>query len=140
VQNVILLARNMRSDLKIDPKIPLKGTLYGQPAVLDIARAQSEAIVKLANVNIEFQQGSAPAQAEAVRSTPDFDLELDLPADQLQALRERKKKLREQLVKNIANSKRQLSDEKFLGSAPAHIIEEMRRKLEEYERQLEKLS
>jgi len=55
-------------------------------------------------------------------------------------LRERKKKLREQLVKNIVNSKRQLSDEKFLGSAPAHIIEEMRRKLEEYERQLEKLS
>ena len=47
-----------------------------------------------------------------------LDLVLDLPAEQLQALRQRQKKELEQIEKNIANSERQLGDEKFLGKAP----------------------
>ena len=35
-------------------------------------------------------------------------------------------------------AERQLSDEKFLGKAPANIVEGMRRKLEEYKAQLRK--
>jgi valyl-tRNA synthetase len=45
----------------------------------------------------------------------------------------------EQLEKVIANSKRQLGDEKFMGRAPAHIVDGLRAKLAEYEGQLEKL-
>ena len=139
VQNVITFARNMRAELKLDPKIPLAGALYGKPAVLEIARSQAGAIAKLANVTLEFNEGSAPAAAAASRSTPDFDLVLDLPAEQLQALRQRQKKELEQVEKNISNSERQLGDEKFLGKAPAHILESMRQKLADYKAQREKL-
>jgi valyl-tRNA synthetase len=139
VQNIILFARNMRSELKLDPKILLKGTLYGQGAILDIARAQGDAIAKLANVALEFSEGAAPANSAAVRSTPEFDLELDLPVEQLQALRERQKKELEQVEKNIASLQRQLGDEKFLGKAPQHIVDGMRQKLEEYTKQRDKL-
>jgi valyl-tRNA synthetase len=139
VQNVITFARNMRAELKLDPKIPLAGALYGKPAVLEIARSQAGAIAKLANVTLEFNEGSAPAAAAASRSTPDFDLVLDLPAEQLQALRQRLTKELEQVEKNIANLERQLSDEKFLSKAPAHILESMRQKLADYVAQREKL-
>jgi valyl-tRNA synthetase len=140
VQNIITFARNMRAELKIDPKLPLKGTLYAQAAVLDIARAQGDAIGKLANVELDFTEGAAPPQAPAVRSTPEFDLVLDLPVEQLQALRQRQKKELEQVEKNLASLERQLGDEKFLGKAPQHIVDGMRQKLEEYKKQREKLS
>ena len=51
----------------------------------------------------------------------------------------RLEKERDQLQKNIANSKRQLSDDVFLGRAPAHVIESIRTKLAEYETQLGKV-
>ena len=140
VQNVITFARNLRAELKIDPRVPLGGTLYGECAILDIAGAQREAIAKLSSVTLEFAAGAAPANAAAVRSTPEFDLVLDLPAEQLQALHQRQQKEREQLEKNIANLQRQLGDDKFLAKAPAHVIEGMRQKLAEYQAQRAKLS
>jgi valyl-tRNA synthetase len=44
----------------------------------------------------------------------------------------------EQLEKNIANSNRQLADDTFLSRAPAHVVEGIRKKLGEYEAQLNK--
>jgi valyl-tRNA synthetase len=48
-------------------------------------------------------------------------------------------KERDQLTKNIANSRRQLSDEIFMSKAPAHVVDIMRGKLLEYEVQLRKI-
>ena len=42
-------------------------------------------------------------------------------------------------MKNIANSKRQLSDETFLAKAPPQVIESIRKKLADYEAQLRKI-
>jgi valyl-tRNA synthetase len=80
------------------------------------------------------------AKTGAVRSTPDFDLSIDVPAGQIEAQHKRIAKEKEQLEKNIANSKRQLSDEKFLSKAPPHIIDSIKSKLAEYEAQLAKLN
>jgi valyl-tRNA synthetase len=74
-----------------------------------------------------------------MRSTPEFDLVLDVPKTQVEAQRKRLIKEREQLEKNIANSNRQLGDETFLGRAPAHVVESIRQKLAEYEAQLAKV-
>jgi valyl-tRNA synthetase len=139
VQNVITFARNMRAELKIDPKIPLKGSVYARGDVLALARAQGDAISKIANVTLDFVEGAAPADAPAVRSTPDFDLALDLPAEQLQALRERHKKELEQAEKNIDNLERQFADTASLSRKPEHIVQNMRQKLEEYKIQRDKL-
>ena len=54
-------------------------------------------------------------------------------------LRKRLEKERDQLEKNVANITRQLADETFLGRAPAHVVEQIRTKLSEYEAQLIKV-
>ena len=64
---------------------------------------------------------------------------LNVPQVQVEAQRKRLEKDREQLEKNIANSRRQLADETFLSRAPAHVVETIRAKLAEYEAQLAKV-
>jgi valyl-tRNA synthetase len=56
----------------------------------------------------------------------------------MEAQRKRLIKEIEQLEKNIANSERQLGDEKFLSRAPEHVVAQIREKLGEYKAQLEK--
>ena len=74
-----------------------------------------------------------------MRSTPLFDLVLDVPEVQVEAQRKRLEKEKEQLEKHIANSERQLGDQAFLGRAPAHVFESIRTKLAEYKAQIEKV-
>jgi valyl-tRNA synthetase len=64
---------------------------------------------------------------------------LDVPKTQSDAQLRRLDKERDQLVRNIANSHRQLSDETFLSRAPAPVVASLRAKLAEYEVQLAKV-
>ena len=57
----------------------------------------------------------------------------------MEAQRKRLEKERDQLIKNIANSDRQLSDEVFLGKAPAKVVDSIRAKRAEYAAQLQKV-
>jgi valyl-tRNA synthetase len=138
IQEVITAARNLRADMKTDPKQRLEGVLYARSEVVEAARGQLEAIEKLALVKLDLVAGTAPKLAGAVRSTTDFDLTLRAPAAQLDAQRKRLLKEIEQLEKPIANSRRQLSDETFLARAPEKGVQGIRDKLAEYEAQLAK--
>ena len=129
LQDIVRAARNLRADLGLDPKQPLQGRIS-----INVA---TETIRRLSGVI--FETGIV-AKTGAVRSTPDFDLSIDVPTGQIEAQRKRIEKEKEQLEKNIANSKRQLGDEKFLSKAPAHIIESIKAKLADYEAQLGKLN
>ena len=51
-------------------------------------------------------------------------------------LKSRLEKEIDQLAKVIANTRRQLDNEKFTSKAPAHVIDEMRTKLADYEAQV----
>ena len=138
LQEIVTVVRTLRTEAKLDPKLQVAGVLYSLGPALDVARRNGEAIRKLANVNLELKAEAAP-KAPGIRSGPEFDLALHLPKAQEDAQRKRDEKEREQLLKNIANNERQLNDEKFLGRAPAHVIEGMRQKLAEYKTQLGKL-
>jgi valyl-tRNA synthetase len=131
------MARTLRTESKLDPKQQLQGTLYSRTA-LDVAERHAQAIAKLANIKLEFRAEAAP-KSPVMSSTAQFDLVLEVPKAQEDTQRKRLEKEREQLQKNIANSHRQLSDEKFLGKAPAHVVESIRTKLADYEAQLRKL-
>ena len=139
LQDIVTLARTLRTEMKLDPKLQLEGTLYARGEALRIGRDHTEAIQKLANVNSRFRDEPAPAAGASMRSTPLFDLVLDVPKVQVEAQRKRLEKEREQLEKNIANSERQLGDAAFLSRAPAHVVESIRGKLAEYKAQLEKV-
>ncbi len=138
VQEIVTTARTLRTEAKLDPKQQLAGTLYARTDALEMARRNAAAIQKLANVTLQFSSEAAP-KAPAMRSTAQFDLVLDVPKTQEEAHKKRLGKERDQLVKNIANSERQLGDETFLGRAPAHVVESIRKKLEEYKAQLGKI-
>jgi valyl-tRNA synthetase len=137
LQEIVTMARTLRTENKLDPKQQLDATLYSRTDALGTARRHAAAIEKLANVKMAFQDAAAP-KAAAVRSTAHFDLVLEVPAAQRDAQQKRREKEIEQLDKNIACLERQLSDEKFLAKAPPHVIEGMRKKLEEYREQRRK--
>src|SRR4051794_17248192 len=118
LQEIVSMARTLRTESKLDPKQQLAGILYSRNSALEVAQRHADAIQRLANVKLEFKSEAAP-KAPAIRSTAQFDLVLEVPEGQQDAQRKRVDKEKEQLVKNIANSMRQLGDEKFLAKAPA---------------------
>jgi valyl-tRNA synthetase len=138
VQEIVTMARTLRTEAKLDPKLQLQGALYSRNSSLEVARRHAEAIQRLGNVKLDVLSEAAP-KAAAIRSTAQFDLVLQLPKAQEEAQRKRIEKEREQLMKNIANSKRQLDDDTFLSKAPPHVIDSIRQKLADYEAQLRKL-
>jgi valyl-tRNA synthetase len=141
-QEVVTMARTLRTENKLDPKQRLTGTLYGRGPGLETAARHAEAIQKLANMNLQFKAEALPAQGgapAAVRSTAQFDLAVEVPRGQDDAQRKRLEKEREQLCKNIESGRRQLADETFLSRAPAPVVETLRRKLADYEAQLNKI-
>ena len=126
---MVTAARGIRADLSIDPKLPLEGRI-SRPV-------DFRAVQRLAGVALEV--GEVP-KTGAVRSTPEFDLVIDVPHGQMEAQRKRLEKERDQLIKNIANSQRQLSNEVFLSKAPGQVFS--RRcgpSCAEYEAQLRKI-
>ncbi len=138
LQEIVTAARNLRAELKIDPKEQLNAALYSEGRALDVARDQSAAIGRFAALSLSLHAGHAPTIAGAMHATPDFELALEVSDTQLAALKLRLEKEVAQLEKTIANSERQLHDETFVGRAPDHIVAGMREKLGEYKAQLEK--
>ncbi len=132
LQDVVSALRNLRADLGLDPKAPMDGLISG----IDIAQ-HFPIIAKLARVNLT--PGETP-KTGAVRSMSGFTVSLNVPTGQLEVQRKRLEKERDQLVKNIANSDRQLNDEVFLGKAPAKVVDSIRAKKAEYEAQLQKVN
>jgi len=139
LQDVVTSARTVRTELKLDPKEQVAGALYSRGDALAAVRNHLEAIQKLAGVKLELRFESAPKNAPAMSSTAEFDLVLEVPAAQAATQRQRLEKEREQLQRNVANSRRQLADDIFLSRAPAHVVENIRHKLAEYEAQLDKI-
>jgi valyl-tRNA synthetase len=136
VQEIIVAARGLRADRKIDRKTCVSGVLWCHGDAFCVAERNRAAIEKLANLSLEMKQGQAPKLEGAVRSTPEFDLILDLPEDPGQ--RDKLLKEIEQLEKLIANSDRQLANEEFMKKAPEYVITGIREKRAEYEAQIRK--
>jgi valyl-tRNA synthetase len=135
LQEMITAARKLRADHGLDRKLVLSGVLYCHNGSKNI---DLSVIEKLANVKLEVRNETAPKLEGAVRSTPDFDLLLELPEVDSEGQRGRLKKEIEQLEKLIADKERQLANDKFLNSAPAPVVDSLRAKRGEYVAQLEK--
>ncbi len=139
LQDIIGAARDLRADMKLDPKLAVSGTVYARGFAYKVAAAYADAIRQVARVNLEFRHdGAPPAKGAAVRSSHEFDLALEVPLAQTGAHRQRLEKEKEQLEKNIANYRRQLADETATSKKPAKVVEDMRQKLAGYEAQLAK--
>jgi valyl-tRNA synthetase len=132
---MITAARKLRADHGLDRKLILNGVLYCRNGSKNV---ELGVIEKLANVKLDVRNETAPKLSGAVRSTPDFDLLLELPEVDAQGQRGRLQKEIAELEKLIRDKDRQLGNEKFLNGAPAEVVESLRVKRAEYVAQLGK--
>ena len=147
LQGIITHARRMRTESGVDPKKRFKGTLKMATAgLLETAQRHAAILSKLVNADLMIElraDESVLTTNPGDVDTRDYTLELQfdfvIPAAQQEAQRKRLDKEREQLEKNIANGKRQLTDETFLSKAPAKVVDSIRAKLADYEAQLAKM-
>jgi valyl-tRNA synthetase len=135
LQDMVTAARKLKADNGLDDKLELAGVLYCRNGA---SKVELPVLEHLGRVKLEVRTGAAPALTGAVRSTQHFDLALQLPEVDRDAVRQRLQKENEKLEKVIRSTNTQLGNEKFLNSAPPHIVESMRAKLADYKATVQK--
>jgi valyl-tRNA synthetase len=141
LQEIVTAARALRADHKVDAKTEVAGVLFARNGAHAVAAEYAGAIRRLAKVDFALRSGQAPKLEGAVRSTPDFDVQIELPeapGESAAARRARLEKEIAQLEALIANSARQLENEDFLRKAPGNVVASLRDKKAGYEAQLAK--
>jgi valyl-tRNA synthetase len=133
LQDLIVSVRNLRAELKVEPKVkvPIE-TFTQEPAIRTMIEQNRAAIERLAGVErITFVSESLANRAGA-RGTARFDVhviyerKIDVAAE-----RERLNKELEKIEKELANNQRQLGNDQFLAKAPAKVVEGLRTRAEE---------
>ncbi len=133
LQDLIVSIRNLRAELKVEPKVKVPIELFAfEPSIRRLFEQNLPAIERLASVDkITFAESSL-ANVPGARSTSRFDVhaiykkKIDVAAE-----RERLTKELEKIEKEQANGQRQLSNEQFLAKAPAKVVEGLKTRAEE---------
>ncbi len=133
LQDLIVSVRNLRAELKVEPKVKVPIELFAhEPRIRRMIEQNHTAVERLAHVErITFVEASLSNKPGA-RSTSRFDVhviyerKIDVAAEC-----ERLKKELEKLEKEAANNARQLGNEQFLAKAPPKVVEGLRRRAEE---------
>jgi valyl-tRNA synthetase len=149
LQDLIVNVRNVRAELKVEPKVKVPIEVFApEPGIRAMIEQNHGAVERLANVEkIAFVDSSLAKHAGA-RSTARFDVyvvyerKIDAAAE-----RDRLTKELDKIEKEFANNQRQLSNEQFLAKAPATVVEGLRRRAleltslrEKMKRQLDELN
>ncbi|MCU1302515.1 MAG: valyl-tRNA synthetase [Candidatus Sulfotelmatobacter sp.] len=133
LQDLIVNVRNLRAELKVEPKIKVPIDLFAPDAAIRAMIQQNRgAVERLGQVDkITFVENSLVRLAGA-RSTARFDVHV-LYERKIDVAAEcgRLTKDLEKLEKEFANNQRQLSNEQFLAKAPEKVVEGLRRRAEE---------
>jgi len=133
LQDLIVSVRNLRAELKVEPKVKVPIEVYAhEPGIRRMIEENRGAVQRLASVEaMKFVEASL-AKLPGARSTARFDVhviyekKIDVAAE-----RERLNKELEKIEKEIANGQRQLGNEQFLAKAPAKVVEGLRTRAEE---------
>ncbi|HEY4380338.1 MAG TPA: valine--tRNA ligase [Acidobacteriaceae bacterium] len=131
LQELITTIRALRKELSVPEKEATPIALHAGARVLALTGAHADMLGRLARVSaIEFS--NEQLTGNNARSTPNFDVavvyerQIDVAAE------------RERLTKDLARHEKvltaneaRLADEKFIGKAPAHIVEGLRKQTAE---------
>jgi valyl-tRNA synthetase len=139
LQDLVVCVRNIRTELKVSPKEPLEIEIFTSDDVRAIFERNREAVQRLANVGtMRFAAQSVSKQSNS-RSTARFDVrvvyeqKIDVAAE-----RERLSKQIEKLSAQVQGAESKLGSEGFLGKAPAHVVEGLRKQFQDNKLLLEK--
>jgi len=133
LQDLIVSVRNVRAELKVEPKVKVPVEVFAhEPAIRRMIEQNQSAVERLGNVEkISFVEGSLANRAGA-RSTARFDVhviyerKIDVAAEC-----ERLKKELEKIERELGNNQKQLGNEQFLAKAPEKVVEGLRRRGQE---------
>jgi valyl-tRNA synthetase len=138
LQSIVTAARELRADLKIDPKQLIDGILVVREPAREIVDQQISGIERLAGAKLQIET-TADSVEGVKRGFPEFDLIIRVSTSQAEAQRQRIQKEIAQLEKLVASSEKQLGDETFISRAPAKVVDSIRDKLAGYQAQLSKV-
>ncbi len=143
LQDIIVALRNIRADMKLDPKKKVPAVIFGinQTTREAIARSRPE-IVRLAALT-ELQISDQPLALEGggIRSASDYEVGIPYAAETVDIAAEiaRLRKEIENLEKAIASKEKQLGDATFRSRAPEKIVRGMENTVLEQKTELDKL-
>jgi valyl-tRNA synthetase len=143
LQEVIGAVRNIRAEMKLDPKKKVEADVsVADAGLLAVAEANRDFLVRLALLSGLRLTGEKLALAGgAARSSAEFDVRIAFAAETVDVGAElaRLKKEIEGLEKAIAAKEKQLGDETFLSRAPEKIVNGLKATLEQQKIELRKL-
>ncbi len=143
LQDVIGAVRNIRAEMKLDPKKKVEADVsVVDAALLKVAEMHRDFLVRLALLSELRLTGKKLAVAGgAARSSAEFDVRIAFAAETVDMGAElvRLKKEIEGLEKAIVAKERQLGDETFLSRAPEKIVNGLKATLEQQKIELGKL-
>jgi valyl-tRNA synthetase len=142
LQELIAAARNVRAELKMDPKarVPAEAS-SPDAAVRDLLERNRDMVQRLAALSdFRISAGHLSADGGAMRATARFDLRIahgetvDAQADAAKLRKEH-----ERLLRDIESKQNRLGDQTFRSRAPADIVAQMETTLSQRRLELEKI-
>jgi valyl-tRNA synthetase len=132
LQDLIVSVRNLRADLKVEPKEKVPLQVYASGEIRTLVDQNRSAVERLAGVaKVTFVEASL-AKLPGARSTARFEVRVVYEKKiDVEAERVRKTKELESIEKERENIERQLSNVQFLSKAPSQVVEKMRQRAQE---------
>jgi len=133
LQDLIVNIRNLRAELKVEPKVKVPIEVFAhQSNIGEMIDQNRTAVERLANAEtVTLVEGSF-SKMPGARSTARFDVhviyerKIDVASEC-----ERLKKELDKFEKGIATGQRQLGNENFLAKAPQNVVEGLRKQQQE---------
>lgn len=125
LQEIITAARNIRAEMKLDPKAKLPAQLIAMSApVKSTIDGSLDTILRLASLSsLSFSNAPFDSAQGVIRSTKDFELFIAYEAAvDVKAEVVRLRKELDRLTKDVASKQQRLEDETFRSRAPEHIV------------------
>jgi valyl-tRNA synthetase len=137
LQDLIVSVRNLRAELKVEPKVKTPIQVYAhEPEIRKLIEQNRGAVENDRQANVEsisFVESSL-AKLPGARHTARFDVHLVYEQKiDLAAECERLRKDLEKLEKDIASGQSRLENESFRMKAPAQVVEGLRKQVQENE-------
>jgi valyl-tRNA synthetase len=135
LQDLIVSVRNLRAELKVEPKVKVPIQVFAhEPGIRAMLERNLGSVLLDRPANVEkvtFMESSL-ASLPGARSTSRFDVhaiyekKIDIAAE-----RERLTKELDKIEKQLASAQARLGNEQFLSKAPPHVVEGLRKQVEE---------
>ena len=123
LQDLIVAVRNIRAELKIEPKQRLAIEIHADDGIRKLIECERGSLDRMANVESVAFVATSLANAAGVRSTARFDVRVIYERKiDVEAERERLHKELAKLTKARDNAVRQLGNPAYLAKAPEKVV------------------